>query len=389
MALSALDNQDFGFPVPIAYGPGRLAEIADLCAAHAITRPLIVTDRGSRDLPFIDRLADLLSKAGLPNAVFSDISPNPRDDEIAAGCAALRDGDHDAVIGIGGGSAMDGGKAICLTAHSGVDLFAFNYDEPVPDVSKAQFPKLITIPTTAGTGAETESTAMVTDTSKGMKFCVWHPELKPSVTVLDPELTLGLPPHLTAWTGVDALTHGIEAYLVPDFNPLCDGLALEALALISGSLEQAFRTPSDLEARGRMLIGSCLAGVSFLKGLGHVHAISHMVGAEYDTQHGLTNAIVLPVVLRYNLPDLPDKTRVMAEAMGMGALAPDAFCAQIDGLLDRLDIPKGLAEIGVEMDSAERLAGKALLDAAAGTNPRGSSIAEMQELIEAAITGAR
>ena len=188
---------------------------------------------------------------------------------------------------------------------------------------------------------------------------------------------------------MDALTHGIEAYLVPDFNPLCDGLALEALALISGSLEQVVNDPGNLDARGRMLLGSCLAGISFLKGLGHVHAISHMVGAEYDTQHGLTNAIVLPVVLRYNLPDLPDKTRVMAEAMGMGALDPEGFCAQIDGILDRLDIPKSLSELGVEKDSAERLATKALLDAAAGTNPRASTLPEMQALIEAAITGAR
>lgn len=388
MALSALDKQDFGFPVPIAYGPGRLSEIADLCAQYGIKRPLIVTDRGSRDLPFIDHLSDLLGRASLTNSVFSDISPNPRDDEIEAGCATLRDGDHDAVIGTGGGSAMDGGKAICFTAYSGLEIAAFNYDTPAPEVD-APFPKLITIPTTSGTGAETESTAMVTDTRKGTKFCAWHPELKPCVALLDPELTLGLPPALTAWTGVDALTHGIEAYLVPDFNPLCDGLALEALALISGSLEHAVQEPDNLEARGRMLIGSCLAGISFLKGLGHVHAISHMVGAEYDTQHGLTNAIVLPVVLRYNLPDLPHKTRVLSEAMGMGALDPEAFCTRIDALLDRLDIPKSLSEIGVEMKSAESLAGKALTDAAAGTNPKQSSLADMQALIEAAISRAR
>lgn len=388
MALGVLDAQDFDFPVPIAYGPGRLAEIAALCAKNDVARPLIVTDRGSRDLPFIARLASLLDDAGLTNAVFSEISPNPRDDEIEAGCEAYRAGNHDAVIGIGGGSAMDGGKAICFTAHSGHAIAAFNYDTPAPEVASA-FPKLITIPTTSGTGAETESTAMVTDTTQGMKFCAWHPDVKPCVALLDPELTLGLPPHLTAWTGVDALTHAVEAYIVPDFNPLCDAMALEGLALIASALERAVAHPDDLEARGRMLLGSCLAGIAFLKGLGHVHAISHMVGAEYDTQHGLTNAIVLPVVLRYNLPGLPDKTQRMAEAMGLGPLSPEAFCAQIDGILDRLDIPKSLSEIGVEMQSAERLAGKALQDAAAGTNPRQSSAAEMQSLIEAAISGAR
>ena len=390
MASGLLDAQDYGFPVPIAYGPGRIAEIADHCARNGITRPLIVTDRGSRDLPFIGRLAELLAVAGLTNAVFSDISPNPRDDEIEAGCAALRAGDHDAVIGIGGGSAMDGGKAICLTAHNEIDLWDFDTDKAAPSMAgETPFPKLICVPTTSGTGAETESTAMVTDTVKGMKFCVWHPELKPAVALLDPELTLGLPENLTAWTGVDALTHAIEAYIVPGLNPLCDGMALEALSLISTWLEVAVQEPGNLEARGGMILGSCLAGISFIKGLGHVHAISHMVGAEYDTQHGLTNAIVLPVVLRYNLPGLPEKTRRMAEAMALGSLGSDAFCNHVSGILDRLDIPKGLGTLGVEMSSADRLAGKALLDAAAGTNPRQSDQAEMQALIEQAITAAR
>ncbi len=389
MALGLLDRQDWGFPVPLSYGPGRIADIGLYCAMYGIEKPLIVTDRGSRDLPFIGKLSDDLGKASLTNVIFSDISPNPRDDEIKAGAATLRSGDHDGVIAIGGGSAMDGAKAICLTARTGLDVLAFNFDETAPSVAKDAFPKLITVPTTAGTGAETESTAMVTDTSRGMKFCVWHEELKPSVAILDPELTLGLPPHLTAWTGVDALTHAIEAYIVPDLNPLCDGLALEALSLISEWLEVAVNEPDNLEARGGMLLGSCLAGIAFLKGLGHVHAISHMVGAEYDTQHGLTNAVVLPVVLRYNLPDLPEKTRRMSEAMGMGALDPQAFCAAIDGILDRLDIPRSLSALGVEMDSAERLAGKAVLDAAAGTNPKQSSVAEMRALIETAISRAR
>ncbi|MEO0750619.1 MAG: iron-containing alcohol dehydrogenase [Pseudomonadota bacterium] len=389
MPLSVLDAQDFTFPVPIAYGPGRLGEIAAQCAQHGIDRPLIVTDRGSKDLPFIERLATLLREAGLTNAIFTEISPNPRDDEVSAGAKVFRDGDHDAVIGIGGGSGMDGAKAICLIAWSGLALPAFNFDEPVPDLDAKAFPKLITIPTTAGTGAETESTGMVNDTARAMKYCAWHHALKPCVSILDPELTVGLPAHLTAWTGVDALTHAIEAYIVPDFHPFCDGLALEALSLIGQWLEVAVAEPSNLEARGGMLLGSCLAGIAFLKGLGHVHAISHMVGAEYDTQHGLTNAVVLPVVLRYNLAGLPEKTKRMSEAMGLGALTHDAFCNEIVGILDRLDIPKSLGELGVPMESVKRLAGKALTDAAAGTNPRHSSVEEMQALIETAIAGAR
>ena len=282
-----LEPQDWMFPIPIAYGPGRLSEIGQRCAAMGLSNPLIVTDKGSSDLQFISQLYDYLARAGLASGIFSDISPNPRDDEIGAGREAFRSGNHDAIIAIGGGSAMDGGKAICLTAKNEIDLWDFEWEaEPVAISPDKAFPTLITIPTTAGTGAETESTAMVTHTGKGMKFCICHPQLKPSLALLDPELTVSLPANLTAWTGADAMVHAIEAYCVPGFHPLCDGLALESLNLISKWLPVAVREPDNLVARGAMLVGSCLAGIAFLKGLGHVHAISHMIGAEYNTQHG-------------------------------------------------------------------------------------------------------
>ena len=385
-----LAPQDWTFPVPIAYGPGRLAEIGQRCGDMGIRNPLIVTDSGSRDLPFIGRLGHILAEAGLSSAVFSGISPNPRDTEIAAGKAAFHEGGHDAVIAIGGGSAMDGGKSICLTARNEIDLWAFEWEEEPAVIALGQeFPPLITIPTTAGTGAETESTAMVTHTGKGMKFCICHPDLKPALALLDPELTIGLPPALTAWTGADAMTHAIEAYLVPGFHPLCDAVALEGLALIARWLPVAVREPDNMVARGGMLVGSCLAGIAFLKGLGLVHAISHMVGAEYDTQHGLTNAIVLPVVLRYNLPGEEAKVTRMAQAMGLGDTTPEGFIAEIERRLDEIDIPTGLSHIGVPLDCAERISHKALLDSAAATNPKAADAGTVQTLIETAITAAR
>jgi alcohol dehydrogenase class IV len=385
-----LQPQDWIFPVPIAYGPGRLSEIGQRCAGMGLANPLIVTDRGSRDLPFVARLQGFLSAAGIRSGLFSDISPNPRDDEIGAGRIAFRSGDHDAIIAIGGGSAMDGGKAICLTANNDIDLWDFDYQKPVPKVGADQaFPTLITIPTTAGTGAETEATAMVTHVEKGMKFCIDHPELKPALALLDPQLTLGLPGNLTAWTGVDAMTHAIEAYLVPGFNPLCDGLALEALALIAKWLPVVAREPDNVAARGGMLVGSCLAGVAFMKGLGNVHAISHMIGAEFNTQHGLTNAVILPVVLRDNLPGMEGKVARMAHAMGLQDVSVEGFIAEIDRMLDKLDIPCSLGEIGVPEDCAGRIAKKAMQDSAAWTNPKISSHEEMQTLVEAAIAKAR
>lgn len=390
MTNDLLQPQDWSFPVPIAYGPGRLAEIGARCVELGINKPLIVTDRGSRDLPFITALQASIEAAGLQTDVFSDISPNPRDVEIGAGRALMRQGGFDAVIAIGGGSAMDGGKAVCLTANNDIDLWAFNFDVDAPDMTgQPAFPKLICIPTTAGTGAETESTAMVTDTERGMKLCVWHADLKPSLALLDPELTVGLPRNLTAWTGADALTHAIEAYCVPGFHPLCDGMALEGLNLISRYLQQAVDEPGNIEARGGMLVGSCLAGIAFLEGLGYVHAISHMVGGEYDTQHGLTNAIVLPVVLRHNLPHLKDKTVRMGEAMGKGPLDPASFSACVEQMLDDLNIPRSLAEIGVPEDCADRIATKAAMDAAAGTNPVQADHGTLRMMVATAITGAR
>jgi alcohol dehydrogenase class IV len=230
---------------------------------------------------------------------------------------------------------------------------------------------------------------MVTHVEKGMKFCVWHPELKPSLALLDPELTIGLPANLTAWTGSDAMTHAIEAYLVPGFNPLCDGLALEGLALVSKWLQISVNEPQNMKARGAMLVGSCLGGIAFLKGLGLVHAISHMVGAEFDTQHGLTNAVVLPVVLRFNLPGQEFKVQRMAQAMGLENTSTENFIRHIEGLLNDINIPNALSDLDIPMASARRLAEKAIRDSAARTNPRTATVPEISTLIEEAILKAR
>ena len=385
-----LDSKDWTFPIPIAYGPDRLAEIGIICQRLDVSKPLIVTDSGSKDLGFVQTLRDHLKKYLVVSGVFFDISPNPRDDEIENGCEAYRVGGHDAIIAIGGGSAMDGAKAIGMTVNSGVPLWDFEYRKPTPVVDPTcSFPPFITIPTTAGTGAETESYSMITDTTKGMKFCVAHPGMRPSQTILDPKLTVGLPAHLTAWTGVDALTHAIEAYVVPAFHPLSDGAALEGLRLIANWLPTAFREPENIAARGAMLTGSCLAGIAFNKGLGLVHAISHMIGGEFDTQHGLTNAVMLPVVTRFNLPVLNEKVLRIAQVMGLDDNSDKAVIAEIERLLDDVKIPRSLIEIGLPSDCAQRIAEKAMLDSAAGTNPRRASVEEVKDLVENALQKAR
>lgn len=385
-----LKPQDWSFPIPISYGPGRLNEIAQFCQSLEINNPLIVTDNNSKQLPFIENLKGFLNESNIESDLFFDISPNPKDNEIAKGCLQFQSGNHDAIIAIGGGSAMDGGKAICLTANNDLELWDFEWELPPQRISEENsFPKIICIPTTAGTGAETDSTAMVTHLEKGMKFCICHPDLKPSLALLDPELTLDLPLNLTAWTGADAMIHSLEAYCVPGFNPFCDGAALESLSLISKSLVLAVEEPQNLAARGGMLVASCLGGIAFLKGLGLVHAISHMIGAEYDTHHGLTNAIVLPVVTRFNLPGMDEKVRCMSEAMQFEDHSVDSFLSNLDKLLDKINIPRSLSEIGIPGDCAQRIAEKSMLDAAYGTNPRSSSYEEVLQLVSTSITKAR
>ncbi len=385
--MNVLEPADWTFPVPIRYGPGRVSEVAAVCREAGLARPLIVTDRGSRELPFIARIAKILRAEGLEASLFADFSPNPTDGEALAGKEAFEAGGHDGVIAVGGGSGMDGGKAVSLIAGRDDPLWGFDLDLTPPKASG--FAPLICVPTTAGTGAETESTGMITDTDRGVKACIWHPAQKPLAAILDPELTLGLPRDLTAWTGCDALVHAVEAYCVPAFHPLCDGAALEGLRLIGGALETAVEEPGNLAARGAMLVGSCLAGISFLKGLGLVHAISHMVGARFDTHHGLTNAIVLPSVLRFNQPTIAEKAPAMGAALGFESRDAEGFLRDVCGLLDRLAIPKGLGEIGVLPNASVELAEKASRDPGVPTNPRQATVAEIEGIIDEAIAGAR
>ena len=383
-----LNSADWSFPVPIHYGPGRLKELGELCKVNGVNRPLIVTDSGSANLPFIKQSQDILNSANLKTDLFSGISPNPLDTEIQIGKAIFEDGNHDAIIAIGGGSGMDGGKAISLIANNKFNLWDFDNDRSeVKDIRK--FPSLICIPTTSGTGAETESTAMVTHSNLGMKLCVWHPNQKPIAALLDPSLTLDLPPNLTAWTGVDALVHAVESYTIDSLYSVADGMAIEALTLIGRYLKKAVDSPYDLEARGGMLLGSCLAGISFKKGLGLVHAISHMVGAIYDSQHGLTNAILLPAVLRFNKESIKNKSKMMNFVAFSQPDGYQSFYNNICNLLDELEINKGLASLGVTSDKIEELALKASKDAAAKTNPRKASVSQLKTLILEALENAR
>ena len=386
--MNFLNNADWSFPVPIYYGPDRVKELSNFCKSKNLSRPLLVTDKSSSDLPFIKEVLKSLNLSNLKCEVFSDISPNPIDNEIFKGKSFYKNGKHDSIISIGGGSGMDGGKAISLIANNNLDLWDFNYDNN-PSINLNPFPPLICIPTTAGTGAETESTAMITNSKLGMKLCIWHPNQKPLAAFLDPSLTLSLPKNLTAWTGVDALVHGIEAYSVNSLYSVADGMALEGLNLIGNNLLEVYKNPSNLSSRGAMLVGSCLTGISFLKGLGLVHAISHMIGAVYNTQHGLTNAIILPKVLKYNKSEILSKINSMHFSIFNEPGDFNSFYNKVCILLDDLNIPNDLQSIQVNDDRINELAIKSSKDSAAFTNPKTASISDLEIIIKETIDKAR
>lgn len=389
--LSALNYQKWTVPLPMEYGPGVRHKLVELCQEFNISRPIIITDQGSLNLPFVGQMQQALTHAGLECGLFGGIEPNPTDASVIAGAAAYQAWDADGIIALGGGSGLDGGKAVALIARQQrCGLWEFDFDKPVPaGLRAADFAPVITIPTTAGTGAETESTAMLTDTSRGIKGCVWHPLARPVAVILDPELTQSLPANLTAWTGCDAIIHALEAYFVPSFNPLSDGAALQALTLLWTSIDTAVNNGQDLEARGKMLIGSCLAGVAFLKGLGLVHALSHMVGATYNTHHGLTNAIILPVVLRFNQAEISARLKPVAQALDLPDASFETFYNAVCAKLDSLNIPKSLSALGVQQADVIEVARKSFGDPARSTNPRDSSIGQLEALLTQAIDQAR
>lgn len=389
--LSPLNYQKWTVPLPIEYGPGVRSKLVELCLECNITRPLIITDQGSLNLPFVRQIQQMLICAGLECGLYGGIEPNPTDHAVRAGAEAYSAWNADGIIALGGGSGLDGAKAVALIAkQSRFDLWQFDFDCPVPaGLSAEDFPPVITIPTTAGTGAETESTAMLTDSTRGIKGCVWHPLARPAAVILDPELTKSLPASLTAWTGCDAIIHALEAYFVPSFNPLCDGAALQALSLLWSSIDTAVSDGENLEARGKMLIGSCLAGVAFLKGLGLVHALSHMVGAVYNTHHGLTNAIILPVVLRFNQNEIERCLKPISQALDLPDASFETFYAAVCAKLDTLGIPTSLAELGVKHEGVAEVARKSFADPARLTNPRDSTLHDLEVLLSQAIERAR
>ncbi len=382
--MSAILKANWNYPTTVWAGPGRIAELPAACAALGIKRPLLVTDEGLRAAPMVQQARALVPGTGL----FADVRGNPVAANIEAGLAAYRTGGHDGVIALGGGSALDAGKVIAFMSGQTRPLWDF---EDVGDwwtrADRRGIAPVVAVPTTAGTGSEVGRAGVVINEATHQKKIIFHPQMMPGVVISDPELTVSLPPAITAATGIDAFVHCFEAYCAPGFHPLADGIALEGMRLIQTHLPRACDNGRDIEARSRMLAAATMGATAFQKGLGGVHAIAHPVGAHYNTHHGLTNAILLPYVIVHNRPAIEARLQVIARTLD---LSGEPYRAVLDWVLafrQRLRIPHSLAEIGVPLASAETIGHEASLDPSAGGNPLPTDAATYARLFRSAVKG--
>lgn len=364
-------NRNWSYPTAIKFGVGRISELAGHCMASGITNPLLVTDRALAALPITAEAVAVLKAAGLGDAVFSEVDPNPNEINMAEGIKAYLAGGHDGVVAFGGGSALDLGKMIALMAHQRADLSVWDLEDIDDWYTRADADKIapiIAVPTTAGTGSEVGRAGVLTNSATHKKKIIFHPKLMPVVTICDPALTVGMPRFITAGTGMDALAHCLEAYCSPFYHPMSQGIALEGMRLVFENLPKVYDDPNDLDARAHMMSAAAMGAVAFQKGLGAIHSLSHPIGAVYNTHHGTTNAVVMPMVLDFNRPAIEERIERAAAYLGIAG-GFDGFRAAIMALREKLAIPANLTAMGVDPARLDELTEMALEDPSCGGNP--------------------
>lgn len=364
-------NRNWSYPTAIKFGVGRISELAEQCKAVGLKKPLLVTDKALASLPITAAALDGLAAAGLGRAAFSEVDPNPNEKNMADGIAVYKAGGHDGVICFGGGSALDLGKMIALMADQKPGLSVWDLEDVDDWYTRADASKIapiIAVPTTAGTGSEVGRAGVLTNSATHKKKIIFHPKLMPAVTICDPALTVGMPKFITAGTGMDALAHCLEAYSSPFYHPMSQGIALEGMRLVFENLPKVYANPGDLDARAHMMSAAAMGAVAFQKGLGAIHSLSHPIGAVYNTHHGTTNAVVMPMVLDMNRPAIEDRINAAAAYLGIKG-GFDGFRAAIMELRATLNIPANLTAMGVEASRLDELTEMALEDPSCGGNP--------------------
>ncbi|TMH02917.1 MAG: iron-containing alcohol dehydrogenase [Betaproteobacteria bacterium] len=383
----------FSFPTNILFGPGARKLVADHLAAQGIRRPLIVTDRGIAPLPMLSALiADL---PGLDVSVYSEIGGNPVKSQVDGGVAAYKAHRADAVIGLGGGAALDVAKAIALMATHAGDVLDYAWDHPRVRPIDRELPYFVALPTTAGTGSEVGRSSVISDDTTHIKKIIFSPRLLAKAVFADPELTLDLPAHITAATGMDALTHNVESYLSPAYHPLCDGIALEGVRIAARSLRTAVREPHNLQARSDMMMSSMMGAIAFQKDLGAVHSCAHALSTVADLHHGLANGIMIDHVMRFNLPSATEKMAELAHVVGARAggglpeARAEAFIDWLTALKAELSIPATLSAYEskrpVSRNDIAALVEVAINDTCHRTNPRPCTREDFERIFNAAM----
>ncbi|MDA0305687.1 MAG: iron-containing alcohol dehydrogenase [Proteobacteria bacterium] len=388
MTETPILSGNWNYPTSVRFGAGRIKELPKCCENLGMTRPLIVTDPGLASLPMIGEAQTVNNDAGLPTTVFSNIKPNPVGRNITDGLRAFHEGGHDGVIAFGGGSAMDAAKTIAFMAGQKRPLWDF---EDVGDNWKRAeldaIAPVVAVPTTSGTGSEVGRATVVIDEKTETKKILFHPRMLPELVICDPELVTGLPPHITAATGMDALAHCLEAFCVNGYHPMADGIALEGMRLVRDWLPVAVKGGTNIEARAHMMAAACMGATAFQKGLGAIHSLSHPVGAVFDTHHGLTNAVFMPYVMVFNRHAIEDKMEMLARFIGLEDPSFEAVLNWVLDLRDQFDLPHTAADLGVTEHRLSDIADMAAKDPTAPTNPVPAGPKEMRAMLDAAMTG--
>jgi len=379
---------NWNYPTAIRFGAGRIAELPDACQALGIRAPLLVTDPGLASLPMIASATTACIAAGLRCHVFSEVQANPIEPNVTAGVAAFRKGSHDGVIAFGGGSALDAGKAVALMVGQSRPIWDFEDREDwFTRVDVAGMAPTIAVPTTSGTGSEVGRASVITDLRDHTKKIIFHPKMQPALVIADPELTLGLPPHVTAAVGMDALSHNLEAYCSPFYHPMAEGIAVEGMRLIKDWLPVAVKDGANLEARSHLMIAASMGATAFQKGLGAMHSLSHPCSAHFNTHHGLTNAVVMPYVLVWNRAAIAEKMTRLAAFLGLQHHSFDGVLQWIIELRSEIGIPETLADLKVDAGQIDRLAQQAFDDPSTGGNPLPMTPAGFAQLYRNCIAG--
>ncbi|MDJ0666852.1 MAG: iron-containing alcohol dehydrogenase [Desulfobacterales bacterium] len=388
MAVEMELNGNWNYPTAIRFGAGRISELPEVCRELGMTRPLLVTDPGLAALPLIADAAAGCRTAGLGCEVFADLQGNPVAKNVDDGVAAFRAGGHDGVIAFGGGSALDVGKAVALMVGQTRPIWDFEDREDwYTRVDVDGMAPVVAVPTTSGTGSEVGRAAVITDERDHTKKIIFHPRMLPAQVIADPELTLGLPPDITAAVGMDALSHNLEAFCSPFYHPLAQGIALEGIRLIKDWLPTACREGDHLKARAHLMAAATMGAAAFQKGLGAMHALSHPCGAVLNTHHGLTNAVVMPYVLVFNRSVIEEQMTALARYLDLPDPSFQAVVDWIRRLRAAIGIPDDLAALGVREDQIGQLARMAAVDPSAGGNPIPLTEANLTTLLQNAVKG--